>query len=80
MTTDFPERLATTRNLIFPPLPHTQGASRTENALRAADAGWRVLLDDAEHTLTSSLHSLHNLARSFCHIDDALAADLRGHL
>ncbi len=81
MTTDFPEHLAaTTRDLLFPPLTPTGGTSRTESALRAADAGWRALLYDAEHTLASSLHSMDTLARSFCHLDDALAADLGRHL
>lgn len=80
MTTDFPERLAaTTRDLLFPPLTPAGGASRTESALRAADAGWRALLYDAEDTLASSLHSMETLARSFCEIDDTLAGDLERH-
>lgn len=81
MTTDFPERLAaTTRDLHLPPLSTAGGGSRTESALRAADAGWRALLYDAEHTLASSLHSMGTLAWSFCHLDDTLAADLGRHL
>ncbi|EEW51167.1 hypothetical protein HMPREF0290_0247 [Corynebacterium efficiens YS-314] len=81
MTTDFPERLAaTTRDLLFPPLTPAGGASRTESALRAADAGWRALLYDAEDTLASSLHSMETLARSFCEVDDTLAGDLGRHL
>lgn len=81
MMTDFPERLAaTTRDLLFPPLTPAGGASRTESALRAADAGWRALLDDAEDTLASSLHSIKTLAQSFHEVDDTLDTDLGRHL
>ena len=81
MTTDFPEQLtATTRDLIFPPLSAPAGTSRTESALRATDAGWRALLEHAEDTLASSLHSMDTLARSFCRLDTSLATDLGRHL